>query len=510
MTGPEAETFGSTGGYLKLPFHLHPAPLDLTNSVRTTGGKEQALPLGQAILKGNSPRGPGASAPIPWRPAGLHREMFGGSSTSSLPRNESLTSLKARSSHQASSSSLEDRELLPAHNPYADGWLLRPPLGRWILDRGRPRCIQPEPAEPAGDVPVSGRTLSKPPKGLAQAKPQQGMPSLVPHADAAASAQPTRPSKPQGIKAFVSPTIDGLSSVADHRLRSETEPQPQAPKDASQTRLALSCRKSFLQLPQVKAFRLESNKESCRDSQRMSRRASGLDQGKEGILSRWRKVREAATLIEQVVQQHKADAVPFEVPDIQEILKPLMDVSNFETVETQIPRYDWVGASTANPSLRRTKTRVPGLDNRPSPELTPRKPMWKSQKSFLPGARLHQMQRKVTWGRVLAKMQGAQEGQTPIVPTPSSPSKHDMQDRKIDRDLRTEMKKLRESLHMSAKSAFEPAVWEELGIESEHLKRQNFALLLGRGLVMRLDGAAEEGHEDPESDLGQASDKDEA
>jgi len=40
------------------------------------------------------------------------------------------------------------RPALPAHNPYEACWLGAAPTGRWVLDRGRPRCVDSAPRPP--------------------------------------------------------------------------------------------------------------------------------------------------------------------------------------------------------------------------------------------------------------------------------------------------------------------------------------------------------------------------
>ncbi|CAE8584681.1 unnamed protein product, partial [Polarella glacialis] len=72
---------------------LMPKLLELTKSDRTKNNKPKQLWIDQS-------RKPlrtfiASNDPAPWRPSGLHRENAGGSSTCSLPRDQSLTSLKS-------------------------------------------------------------------------------------------------------------------------------------------------------------------------------------------------------------------------------------------------------------------------------------------------------------------------------------------------------------------------------------------------------------------------------
>lgn len=53
--------------------------------------------------------------------------------------------------------------------------------------------------------------------------------------------------------------------------------------------------------------------------------------------------------------------------------------------------------------------------------------------------------------------------------------------RKTDRDLRSEMKRMKQLLLTSAQQAFGDEIWEECGIEAEHLERQRLARLMHDG-----------------------------
>jgi hypothetical protein len=66
--------------------------------------------------------------------------------------------------------------------------------------------------------------------------------------------------------------------------------------------------------------------------------------------------------------------------------------------------------------------------------------------------------------------------------------------RKWDRDQRTEMRKMQQTLLSSGQQAFDDETWQGCGIESEHLKRHQFAALLGQSLS--LFGQKEEVHEE--------------
>jgi len=81
-------------------------------------------------------------------------------------------------------------------------------------------------------------------------------------------------------------------------------------------------------------------------------------------------------------------------------------------------------------------------------------------------------------------------------------------ERKHNRDLKSEIKRLKEQLYLSAQTAFGNDVWERCGIESEHLKRQQLAQLLGSGLSalgMKKDADTEARTED--EDEGEVSEK---
>jgi len=78
-------------------------------------------------------------------------------------------------------------------------------------------------------------------------------------------------------------------------------------------------------------------------------------------------------------------------------------------------------------------------------------------------------------------------------------SREKAQGRKKERDLRAEMRRLKDMLFSSAQSAFGSDVWEVCGIESEHLKKKHMAELLGSGLALGKKKVAPASEEEPES-----------
>merc|ERR1712039_797873 len=52
----------------------------------------------------------------------------------------------------------------------------------------------------------------------------------------------------------------------------------------------------------------------------------------------------------------------------------------------------------------------------------------------------------------------------------------------VNRDLKTEIKKMKDTLRTSAQNAFGNDVWERCGIESTHIKKQQLAQLIHGGL----------------------------
>merc|ERR1712217_995250 len=59
---------------------------------------------------------------------------------------------------------------------------------------------------------------------------------------------------------------------------------------------------------------------------------------------------------------------------------------------------------------------------------------------------------------------------------------HKRQGLRVNRDLKAEIKRMKETLLSSAQNAFGNDVWERCGIESEHIKRQQLAHLIHSGL----------------------------
>mmetsp|Transcript_8058 Transcript_8058/g.29296 ORF Transcript_8058/g.29296 Transcript_8058/m.29296 type:complete len:730 (+) Transcript_8058:125-2314(+) len=72
-----------------------------------------------------------------------------------------------------------------------------------------------------------------------------------------------------------------------------------------------------------------------------------------------------------------------------------------------------------------------------------------------------------------------------------------------NRDLKSEIRRLKDKLYLSAQTAFGNDVWQQCGIDSDHLKKQQLAQLLGGGLAF---GKKKEGGSDDEAEKKEEDD----
>lgn len=80
---------------------------------------------------------------------------------------------------------------------------------------------------------------------------------------------------------------------------------------------------------------------------------------------------------------------------------------------------------------------------------------------------------------------------------------------RAERDMRSEVRRLKEVLLSSAQSAFAREIWEFCGIEAEHVvervRRQQLAQLIHGGLLRRFFGAHGAGEDAPRASVAGAS-----
>lgn len=389
----------------------------------------------------------------------------------------------------------------PTHSPYMEAWRAGvPPVGRWILERGRPRWIPEQPSSSLSQKSVeawfsgSYREFGEGCSRLGQSQEES---SWVP-GQLAMQSRTSACNAALGLHSAgaASPTpISAGAGEEKRRSSGSSTGSARANKDLS-TGAAPACP------DETHTF---IGRQSRHSVIRMS-----VDQSNS---SKSRKSKQRKSKLGRLSVVHAED----EIEDINEILLPLESMQEDEDAET-LARFEWVPRSPVAPSQQArhfsitsaassrtasgresvfslqgfdpdaTRSSVaampPGRHGSTSmPSQTHRHGSTVSQASIFSGKRhgstVSQVQRH---GSTVSQVQRhgstmSSFGHLRHMSTMSPASEHD--GRRKERDQRSEIKKLQSTLLSSGQTAFEPEVWESCGIEAEHLKRHQFAALIG-------------------------------
>eukprot|EP00441_Pelagodinium_beii_P033330 CAMPEP_0197644328 /NCGR_PEP_ID=MMETSP1338-20131121/17341_1 /TAXON_ID=43686 ORGANISM="Pelagodinium beii, Strain RCC1491" /NCGR_SAMPLE_ID=MMETSP1338 /ASSEMBLY_ACC=CAM_ASM_000754 /LENGTH=570 /DNA_ID=CAMNT_0043217711 /DNA_START=53 /DNA_END=1765 /DNA_ORIENTATION=- len=485
----------------------------------------------------------GKKDPSPWRPTGLHRGIFS-DSASSLRSLGSFRTSKASMSE--STDSLHAARVLPTHNPYEDGWLLQPPSGHWILDRGRPRCVQIQEAS-SKIRPFFFAMGNKPAKQMQQVLPSvaaapmsdgeqiemgrqvdEGLQDPMTSQESQHSEQESQQLGPSGEQSLGTAGEQSQESAGEQSQESETAGEhSQGPADGKASNSLLAglskLRGETTKPPSSLAL-------SCRVK---SGGVKAFKKSRPPVDAKWN-----ALLAKKTPHTVKIDS-------IDDILKPL-DKTKTMKQPVEISRFDWfsrsakedgnnnsdlrighrssvgrasipadMGRKSLQPSMSRNSILQHGRMS-----LQPSMPGKSMTRTSLMGAGKKEARRTIgpmsnlkQTAKRLEKIDASSssassdsgsgsasekepESQDKVSKSPSLPAgssrsgqtEHDEQmSRKQDRENRSTIKYLRENLLVSAQATFDEKVWEECGLEAEHLVKKRLATLFASA---RPDGEA--------------------
>jgi len=330
---------------------------------------------------------------------------------------------KCQTSYQTPS--LQERAskmpIVPAHNPYDWAWLGSAPSGRWILDGGRPRCVHDNTT-----VPFAGGKSVK----LADSRPW-GCTYESSDLEAGSSYElgSTISGHADNLKnrthnSHGEAKLAASNSSVDHHSESSQEGSSDSDSTSSSYNSSSNTRftrgdsfKNGSPVASAQPVKVESLAKSC-----LKRRESKFE------LVRSPKRAQSKNFNFQRTPQRKSTRTkswraraPGEIEKVEDILSSL-EHGHANPAMQRLPRFSWFQPQNyPKPAFDKRTMKTPPVDRR--------------KKSINDAA---------------------------VV-------KHD--GRKADRDLRSELRRLKENLALSAQSAFDQEVWEDCGVESDHLKR---------------------------------------
>lgn len=430
---------------------------------------------------------------------------------------------------QSSSRSVRSQ---PAHDPYNGSWLGAAPSGRWVLKDGRPCCVPLRALEVRMDpskIQATRNSLTAP------KNPHGKTRRLTPHNQIGLPVDPPGGAHMGKRKTFFSMADFGLENLSAQNSSSGSGSRSSRSGSGSYSSSSSSSSTSSSASTSRRNTGLARSCRTARQSsghQRESRKASGhhhhhhhhRHHGRKALLDK-RSTRRRS--------QHHKYTDEDEIEEIQDILKPLdhMPGSGEETSNV-LPRFSWTpGLASVFGSPQGSMApedfvhqELPFLSSRSSHKIDimvshnlrfRRKHGHHSSASSRAGSR-HQSRRNTrhshkhtspfssrrgtesTAHSVASSRRGTHKGIGALIYNkfpghpPSRRSSHVVghthsdgrAGKMVDRDLRSELKKLQQSLLSSAQQAFGSDVWEECGIEAEHLKRQQLAQLIHGGLSL--------------------------
>lgn len=413
----------------------------------------------------------------------------------------------------------------PSHDPYDWGWLGAPPSGRWIIDRGLPRCVEAEVtpnvrlnSHQEGTSRTSFNEFSTslrggrsnlsdgrisvsavPPKSPSQAS--CGVNSHSPSLDSFGICS-SEEVQPTGSSAN-----DGQSSATSTDVLSPSASRRDSRRDQSElpSKLALSCRSVALKKSIEQRERQEGGAKTFR-RERVSNAEIRFQELKETVEFDPNEAAEFWKVLDKQLEGNDS----FEMPNKRatqtmlaaadsprkKIMSPADSPRKIRIPgsvacalrdtflkQTGVPEAESGEPSSPPSSLsspqhdRRLSNRasrgasdmlhVPSVGKKPRnhPSLLGRSPS-PSMVSLVPlvGQRLSSV--VVGWKEAETKEK------TRVM------EKHNV-------DLKIEMRRLRDKLYHSDQAAFPPDVWEGCGAEADHVKRHQFAQLIGANIYQK-------------------------
>lgn len=445
----------------------------------------------------------------PWIPTGLFRKQ----SAERLGHYSLDESISMSSTHKTQ----------PTHDPYTGGWLMQPPSGHWILENGRPKCIPSVQSTSKRSPPLGSKSHSKQNEKttLAERTVQD-----LPQAQSMEGLQEP-PFDPEVAQQHGSEFM----SAGPLAVSPDTSKQPRGSESMSAGPLEDSPDTSGLDTS--KNSGISTLAASCRRKQLVHIRSSGRRNSGLLFTPLQAQQKRKSSLALQTHQKWKSflgsDDVPTAektaVDTLDEILKPL-DTAPSEVAK--LPRFNWEvefdpkkRRNTA--SLGRNLPRVPHTPCRTKTDfqlgektnltkasiaatghgdlatLSPRsasdlneseKPAdWESTEVDLSPKELKHLglsaDRKTSTSTRRLSLNLASHTQR------QQKELKDRAARKQDREIRSQMKLLRDSLHRSVTETFEPEIWQGCGIHSDHLKKHVVSTFLGMSLTQKADDDTE-------------------
>jgi hypothetical protein len=359
----------------------------------------------------------------------------------------------------------------PTHNPYGNGWQGLAPSGRWVLDRGRPRCMSQKAPQLADyrSLPQSGEIQNS---ILFPRRPDRQRPHKVPALHYFNSDEDLEDvSAPvETSHSVVSVTRPPAMSFGPTETESYDRPSPclgdsdsEDGDDASvwSTGSLQSTRSKEGLLAssttgidrRVKKGRSFWNSKTPRNTSKTPRNSE-----KKRSTSK----RSASKTPRKASKQIKNDENT--VVDINEILMPL---EQHLPEEPPLQRFDWNNSrAVSNASVQKIQPVRPQKQ-----KLEACEPGSGSSSAAAPPRRGSSTINEAD-GQAAAVLQRSESKYF-------DENQHIHQNRMKDRDQRSELRKLQQSLLSSGQQTFDAEVWEGCGIEAEHLKQQQLAAVLG-------------------------------
>eukprot|EP00930_Biecheleria_cincta_P059197 TRINITY_DN44950_c0_g1_i1.p1 TRINITY_DN44950_c0_g1~~TRINITY_DN44950_c0_g1_i1.p1 ORF type:complete len:501 (-),score=92.91 TRINITY_DN44950_c0_g1_i1:22-1524(-) len=443
----------------------------------------------------------------------------------------------------------------PKHDPYHGGRLLQPPSGRWILEHGRPKCIAASQSTSTGLPFLGGKTRrnrSKITHWVAQ------MTQRIPQR--------------QIIERLHKPSFDldveqqhGSEFISAEPL----EVSPDAPQKSGIVSLAASCRKSHKGHISSEAGGPSWNSLTCTQidpEQTVSLGSDHVPTAENVVVDTLDDILEPLDSLDDILQP--LDTAPSEVTKLPRFdWTGKLDVVVEDRNQSQevAEHRKTLKARAFDTAFRQTLRRANTQGQRLPSVLPPRRTgtdiqlgeSTKLTKNYLSVAAALDESRHDHGGVAskspesisdeideFADMGAAEIDSSPsrlkLDPDPhfglpgmrtSGPSRtasmvsnldptgytqgHEkaMQDkraRKQDRDIRSRVKLLRDTLLKSATQTFEPEVWEGCGIKSDHLRKDGIMSFLESTLVKTSDQAGREDIEEDSSAAEESSSDDHA
>eukprot|EP00440_Ansanella_granifera_P040383 gb/GFBE01043800.1/.p1 GENE.gb/GFBE01043800.1/~~gb/GFBE01043800.1/.p1 ORF type:complete len:512 (+),score=49.34 gb/GFBE01043800.1/:1-1536(+) len=484
-------------------------------------------------LKPRMPQSQG-SAQNPWRPTGLYRNSVHGSSSTSFG-DESIAASRTSLGLASGSSSSSRIPAIPTYNPYESGWLLQPPSGHWILDNGRPKCVRPHSGLQRGMLPrAAGKSKQSRCDNSYQTQVQQQHQSeqrslysrMVEQQHQQAPTPPPEPEhqlqQPEGMPGGTEDVAESVGAAPLPRISDSNRPmsllaascvKQRDPAPHQQSKDDAGTGGNHQEAPQVDATAAVRAPEATEvpppvhEFEDILHPMDKHDGPQELRRFDWKdtasKLTTKLAFRSFISQPPEAPPAPSK-PAVGPRGSTLALLKNFVRPGLAFGRKSVRGSTLG--AIRKSTFGIGGG------APIPKKPSQPAAKSGGGNANVPKVVFATSGTRSRSSssesLDSSHLGSLPVIPgTPRSPSKgaafadgplksskasylEEQRRKKRQRDMRSELKKLRENLLVSAKSTFKDEVWTECGIDSDHLNRSKIQFFLG-GLARTGDDAQE-------------------